>query len=339
MGRGTSCRHLLASRRSVWDYDPQRRVLAPEAEVGGRLVDVGVPHLPGQALETGAALDRLPVAVQRAGELGGVGCRPVEGLPQRGGGLRVETPEVGGLDPSVRRQLDIEAVPVDAGDGVQRGLPREVALDVGLPQQRRHGLRGDLEPRRLHLPLGQQGVPVALAVDREDVDVVVRAVDVHRRVELHAALGHAGHLGEEPRPLGPHQRLPGVQAVEAGIWGDAVRDSDDGGEHRAAVLGDGAPRLGDGDRAVRAPEPARRAGPVRGVGGQAVDAEPPTVGLADLDDDAAAGAGVCRQSRGGRPHGRPRADDGVVDDDGRASHRRARARGASPRRCGRVRRG
>lgn len=48
----------------------------------------------------------------------------------------METPEVGGLDPSVRRQLDIEAVPVDAGDGVQSGLPREVALDVGLPQQR-----------------------------------------------------------------------------------------------------------------------------------------------------------------------------------------------------------
>lgn len=35
----------------------------------------------------------------------------------------------------------------------------------------------------------------------------------------------------------------------------------------------------------------------------------------------------------------PVADDGVVDDDGRASHRRARARGASPRRFGRVRRG
>ena len=256
-------------------------------------------------------------------------------IPQLGGGLRVETPEVGGLDPSVRRQLDIETVPVDAGDGVQRGLPREVALDIGLPQQRCHGLRGDLEPRRLHLSLGQQGVPAALAVDREDVDVVARAVDVHRRVELHSALGDAGHLGEEPRPLGAHQGLPSVQAVEAGAWGDVVRDSDDGGEHRAAVLGDGAPRLGDGDRAVCAPEAAGRAGPVRGVGGQAVDAEPPAVGLADLDDDAAAGAGVCRQARGGRP----RADDGVVDDDGRASHRRARARGASPRRCGRGRRG
>ncbi len=70
------------------------------------------------------------MAVQRAGELGGVGGCPVEGLPQRGGGLRVETPEVGGLDPSVRRQLDVETVPVDAGDGVQRRLPREVALDV-----------------------------------------------------------------------------------------------------------------------------------------------------------------------------------------------------------------
>ena len=279
------------------------------------------------------------MAVQRAGELGGAGRRPVEGLPQRGGGLRVETPEVGGLDPSVRRQLDVETVPVDAGDGVQRRLPREVALDVGLPQQRRHGLRGDLEPRRLHLPLGQQGVPVARAVDREDVDVVARAVDVHRRVELHAALGHAGHLGEEPRPLGAHQRLPGVQAVEAGSWGDVVRDRDDGGEHRAAVLGDCAPRLRHGDRAARAPEAAGRAGPVRGVGGQAVHAEPPAVGLADLDDDAAAGAGVCRQARGGRPRGRPRADDGVVDDDGRASHRRARARGASPRRFGRARRG
>ena len=279
------------------------------------------------------------MAVQRAGELGGAGCRPVEGLPQRGGRLRVEPPEVGGLNPFVRRQLDIETVPVDAGDGVQRGLPREVALDVGLPQQRRHGLRGDLEPRRLHLPLGEQRVPLARVVDREDVDVVARAVDMHRRVELHAALGHTGHLGEEPRPLGAHQRLPGVQAVEAGSWGDVVRDRDDGGEHRTAVLGDGTPGLRHGDRAVRAPEAARRAGPVRGVGGQAVHAEPPAVRLAYLDDDAAAGAGVCRQARGGRPRGRPRADDGVVDDDGRASHRRARARGASPRRCGRGPRG
>ena len=129
-GRVASRRHLPARRRPVRDHDPQRCVLAPDAEVGGRLAGVGVPRLPGQALEAGAPLDRLPVAVQRAGELGGAGCRPVERLPQRGGGLRVETPEVGGLDPSVRRQLDIETVPVDAGDGVQRGLPREIALDV-----------------------------------------------------------------------------------------------------------------------------------------------------------------------------------------------------------------
>ena len=251
----------------------------------------------------------------------------------------METPEVGGLDPSVRRQADVELSAVDSCNCFQGRLPREVALDVRFPQQRCHGLRGDLESGRLHLPLWQQGVPAARAVDREDVDVVARAVDVHGRVELHAALGHAGHLGEEPRPLGAHQGLPGVQAVEAGAWGDFVRDRDDGGEYRAAVLGDGAPGLRHGDRAVRAPEAARRAGPVRGVGGQAVHAESPAVGLADFDDDAAAGAGVCRQARGGRPRGRPRADDGVVDDDGRASHRRAHARGASPRRCGRVRRG
>ena len=100
LGRGAPCRHLLASRRSVRDYDPQRRVLAPEAEVGGRLAGVDIPRLTGQALEVGAPLDRLPVALQRAGELGGAGCRPVEGFPQLGGGLRVETPEVGGLDPS-----------------------------------------------------------------------------------------------------------------------------------------------------------------------------------------------------------------------------------------------
>lgn len=97
-------------------------------------------------------------------------------------------------------------------------------------------------------PFGSRESQSPEPVDREDVDVVARAVDVHRRVELHAALGHAGHLGEEPRPLGAHQGLPRIQAVEAGTRGDVVRDRDDGSQDRAAVFRDGAPRLGDGDR-------------------------------------------------------------------------------------------